>query len=220
MINVSNSRRAFSTRAVASVWWFFTLILVSSYTANLAAFLTVESLVTPIEDADDLSENKGGVNYGAKNGGSTFTFFKVGTLIYSFSGQLLILSGALQDAKYPTYQKMYEFMKDNPEFMTNSNQEGVDRVENSNYAFLMESTTIEYITERRCTLTQVGALLDEKGYGIAMRKSTSLSLSFVAPPLSLYFFNGSSVPFGQTGRIAMCSARRYWSFKNKVSSPK
>ncbi|KAH8418012.1 hypothetical protein KR222_010349, partial [Zaprionus bogoriensis] len=143
--------KAFSTRAVASSWWFFTLILVSSYTANLAAFLTVESLVTPIEDADDLSENKGGVNYGAKNGGSTFTFFK--------------------DAKYPTYQKMYEFMKDNPEFMTDSNQEGVDRVENSNYAFLMESTTIEYITERRCTLTQVGALLDEKGYGIAMRKN-------------------------------------------------
>ncbi|XP_034487556.1 glutamate receptor ionotropic, kainate 2 isoform X2 [Drosophila innubila] len=143
--------KAFSTRAVAASWWFFTLILVSSYTANLAAFLTVESLVTPINDADDLSKNKGGVNYGAKIGGSTFTFFK--------------------DAKYPTYQKMYEFMKDNPEFMTNSNQEGVDRVENSNYAFLMESTTIEYITERRCTLTQVGALLDEKGYGIAMRKN-------------------------------------------------
>ncbi|XP_017856484.1 PREDICTED: glutamate receptor ionotropic, kainate 2 isoform X1 [Drosophila arizonae] len=143
--------KAFSTRAVASSWWFFTLILVSSYTANLAAFLTVESLVTPIEDAEDLSENKGGVNYGAKNGGSTFTFFK--------------------DAKYPTYQKMYEFMKDHPQYMTNSNQEGVDRVENSNYAFLMESTTIEYITERRCTLTQVGALLDEKGYGIAMRKN-------------------------------------------------
>ncbi|XP_030369659.1 glutamate receptor ionotropic, kainate 2 isoform X2 [Scaptodrosophila lebanonensis] len=142
--------KAYSTRAVAASWWFFTLILVSSYTANLAAFLTVESLATPIENAEDLAENKGGVNYGAKNGGSTFTFFK--------------------DAKYPTYQKMYEFMRDHPEYMTNTNQEGVDRVETSNYAFLMESTTIEYITERRCTLTQVGALLDEKGYGIAMRK--------------------------------------------------
>lgn len=88
---INASRRAFSTRAVASSWWFFTLILVSSYTANLAAFLTVESLVTPIEDADDLSENKGGVNYGAKNGGSTFTFFKVRTLIYGCTRDLLIL---------------------------------------------------------------------------------------------------------------------------------
>ncbi|KAI8046451.1 hypothetical protein M5D96_002661 [Drosophila gunungcola] len=143
--------KAYSTRAVAASWWFFTLILVSSYTANLAAFLTVESLVTPINDADDLSKNKGGVNYGAKIGGATFNFFK--------------------ESNYPTYQRMYEFMRDNPQYMTNTNQEGVDRVENSNYAFLMESTTIEYITERRCTLTQVGALLDEKGYGIAMRKN-------------------------------------------------
>lgn len=187
---INAPRRAFSTRAVASSWWFFTLILVSSYTANLAAFLTVESLVTPIEDADDLSENKGGVNYGAKNGGSTFTFFKVGELIYRSALDPLanpsplsaLLSSSPQDAKYPTYQKMYEFMKDNPEFMTNSNQEGVDRVENSNYAFLMESTTIEYITERRCTLTQVGALLDEKGYGIAMRKSRLTH----SPPPSLF----------------------------------
>lgn len=66
---------------------------------------------------------------------------------------------------------MYEFMSSHPEYMTSSNAEGVSRVENENYAFLMESTTIEYITERRCSLQQVGSLLDEKGYGIAMRKS-------------------------------------------------
>jgi len=161
--------RAYSTRAVAASWWFFTLILVSSYTANLAAFLTVESLVTPINDADDLSKNKGGVNYGAKIGGATFNFFKVGHVIYE--SLYLISQLFFQESNYPTYQRMYEFMRDNPQYMTNTNQEGVDRVENSNYAFLMESTTIEYITERRCTLTQVGALLDEKGYGIAMRKS-------------------------------------------------
>ena len=33
--------RAISTRMVAGMWWFFTLIMISSYTANLAAFLTV-----------------------------------------------------------------------------------------------------------------------------------------------------------------------------------
>lgn len=54
--------------------------------------------------------------------------------------------------------------------MTHDNEEGVRRVETENYAFLMESTSIEYITERKCKLGQVGRLLDEKGYGIAMRK--------------------------------------------------
>lgn len=32
----------------------------------------------------------------------------------------------------------------------------------------MESTPLEYITERHCELTQIGGLLDTKGYGIAM----------------------------------------------------
>ena len=36
--------------------WFFSLILISSYTANLAAFLTVERMVTPIKSADELSQ--------------------------------------------------------------------------------------------------------------------------------------------------------------------
>ena len=81
---------------------------------------------------------------------------------------------------------MYEYMSSHPEYMTSSNIEGVQRVENENYAFLMESTTIEYITERRCSLTQVGSLLDEKGYGIAMRKSKCLKLTLSATNLHLY----------------------------------
>ena len=35
----------------------------------------------------------------------------------------------------------------------------------------MESTSIEYVIERNCQLTQIGGMLDSKGYGIAMRQS-------------------------------------------------
>lgn len=65
-------------------------------------------------------------------------------------------------------------MQDNPDVMTSSNEEGVSRVLNEKYAFFMESTSIEYEVERKCDLTQVGNLLDNKGYGIAMRKSKYL----------------------------------------------
>ena len=51
------------TRIVGGIWWFFTLILISSYTANLAAFLTVERMATPIEKADDLAEQSD-IQYG------------------------------------------------------------------------------------------------------------------------------------------------------------
>ncbi|NWZ15912.1 GRIK3 protein, partial [Agelaius phoeniceus] len=41
--------KALSTRIIGGIWWFFTLIIISSYTANLAAFLTVERMESPID---------------------------------------------------------------------------------------------------------------------------------------------------------------------------
>ena len=48
--------KSFSGRVAATSWWYFSLIFVSSYTANLVAFLTVEKLVTPIEGVEDLGK--------------------------------------------------------------------------------------------------------------------------------------------------------------------
>ena len=64
--------------------------------------------------------------------------------------------------------------KNNKTFHTlkSKNIEGRNAVEEGegNYAYLMESASIEYIVERHCNLTQIGGLLDNKGYGIATRK--------------------------------------------------
>ncbi|XP_034252804.1 glutamate receptor ionotropic, kainate 2-like isoform X2 [Thrips palmi] len=142
--------KAVSTRMVAGMWWFFTLIMISSYTANLAAFLTVERMDSPIESAEDLAKQTK-IKYGALRGGSTAAFFR--------------------DSNFSTYQRMWSFMESaRPSVFTSSNGEGVDRVVKGkgNYAFLMESTSIEYVIERNCELTQIGGLLDSKGYGIAM----------------------------------------------------
>lgn len=60
-----------------------------------------------------------------------------------------------------------------PSVFVGSNDEGVDRVLKGKYlyAFLMESTAIEYNVLRDCNLMQVGSLLDNKGYGIALPPS-------------------------------------------------
>ena len=72
--------RAASTRLISTVWWLFTLIIISSYTANLAAFLTVERMTMDIESADDLSRQTE-IKYGTVFGGSSMTFFKVSSSI-------------------------------------------------------------------------------------------------------------------------------------------
>ena len=48
--------RALSGRLVAATWWVFGFIMIATYTANLAAFLTVSRLEQPIESLDDLAK--------------------------------------------------------------------------------------------------------------------------------------------------------------------
>lgn len=57
-----------------------------------------------------------------------------------------------------------------PSVFVKNNDEGVERVQKGKrqYAYFMESTSIEYQMERKCDLEMVGGLLDSKGYGIAM----------------------------------------------------
>ncbi|CAD6221561.1 GSCOCG00011613001-RA-CDS [Cotesia congregata] len=140
------------TRIVGGIWWFFTLIIISSYTANLAAFLTVERMITPIENAADLAEQTE-ISYGTLEGGSTMTFFR--------------------DSKIGIYQKMWRFMEaKRSSLFVSSYEEGIKRVLEGNYAFLMESTMLDYAVQRDCNLTQIGGLLDSKGYGIATPKGS------------------------------------------------
>ena len=137
------------------MWFFFALIMIASYTANLAAFLTVETLERPIESVEDLAAQSE-IWYGAVNGGSTYKFF--------------------EKSNEEVYQKINAFMSGmhQSEVMMSSNDNGIEKVEESEgkYAFFMESAQIEYIQERQCKLSQVGGLLDNKGYGIATKKGT------------------------------------------------
>jgi hypothetical protein len=50
--------------------------MISSYTANLAAFLTTKRLTSPIEDVEALSKQRE-IKYGAVANGATQQFFRV-----------------------------------------------------------------------------------------------------------------------------------------------
>lgn len=142
------------------MWWFFILIISSSYTANLSAFLTTSRLGPNIEGAESLaSQTK--IKYGTLNGGSTQSFFK--------------------QSNYSIYQRMWAQMSQaKPSVFVNDYAEGIKRVKtakNQLYAFIMESSSIEYETERDCELKQVGGRLDSKGYGIAMPVSKLIRMN-------------------------------------------
>uniref|UniRef100_A0A8C2HVK4 Glutamate receptor n=1 Tax=Cyprinus carpio TaxID=7962 RepID=A0A8C2HVK4_CYPCA len=153
------SPRSLSGRIVGGVWWFFTLIIISSYTANLAAFLTVERMVSPIESAEDLAKQTE-IAYGTLDSGSTKEFFR--------------------RSKIAVYEKMWSYMKSaEPSVFAKTTPDGVARVRKSKgkFAFLLESTMNEYIEQRKpCDTMKVGGNLDSKGYGVATPKG---SLCFI-----------------------------------------
>ncbi|XP_057204797.1 glutamate receptor 1a isoform X4 [Triplophysa rosa] len=153
------SPRSLSGRIVGGVWWFFTLIIISSYTANLAAFLTVERMVSPIESAEDLAKQTE-IAYGTLDAGSTKEFFR--------------------RSKIAVFEKMWSYMKSaDPSVFVKTTDEGVMRVRKSKgkYAYLLESTMNEYIEQRKpCDTMKVGGNLDSKGYGIATPKGSPLRI--------------------------------------------
>lgn len=57
-------------------------------------------------------------------------------------------------------------MEKNKDVFVKSQEEGIERVKKGGYAYLIESTTNDYLKQRDCELMQVGGLLDSKGYGI------------------------------------------------------
>ncbi|KAK6011285.1 Ligand-gated ion channel, partial [Ostertagia ostertagi] len=127
--------RAVSTRLLGGTWWVFTLVIISAYTANLAAVLTVSRPFIPIKNLDDLA-NQTTISYESKIG---------------------------------SHAKMWEYMK-NRDVFVKDNREGVERVVRRNFAYLMESTSLEFEVSQNCNLTQIGGVLGSKGYGIALQK--------------------------------------------------
>ncbi|KAK6726829.1 hypothetical protein RB195_004875 [Necator americanus] len=142
--------RAVSTRLLGGTWWVFTLVIISAYTANLAAVLTVSRPFIPIKNLDDLA-NQTTISYGTIKGGSTMQFF--------------------QESRISSHVKMWEYMK-NRDVFVKGNREGVEMVLSKNYAYLMESTSLEFEVSQNCNLTQIGGVLGSKGYGIALQKKS------------------------------------------------
>lgn len=144
------SYRSGSMRLLVSIWWFFALMILSTYTANLAAFLTSNKMQSTIKSLKDLIDQNH-VKYGTVRGGSTSQFFS--------------------ESNNTDYYKAWNQMKSfQPSAFTVSNREGVERVRKGqgNYAFLMETTSLSYNIERDCHLQQIGKQIGEKHYGLAV----------------------------------------------------
>ncbi|XP_017845406.1 glutamate receptor ionotropic, kainate 2 [Drosophila busckii] len=142
--------RGLSMRLLIAFWWIFALLISQTYIANLAAFITSSKITNSINSLHDLvDQNK--VQFGTIRGGATSLYF----------------SESNDTDNRRAWNKMLTVK---PDAFTKNNEEGVDRVKLSrgSYAFLMETTSLQYYVKRNCELTQLGESFGEKHYGIAV----------------------------------------------------
>ncbi|CAH0553818.1 unnamed protein product [Brassicogethes aeneus] len=190
-----------SGRLVAATWWLFGFIIIASYTANLAAFLTVSRLDTPIESLDDLSKQYK-IQYAPLNGSASMTYFERMANIEAKFYEIwkdMSLNDSLSDVEraklavwdYPVsdkYTKMWQAMKEAG--LPNTLKDAVERVRASRsssegFAFLGDATDIKYLELTSCDLTVIGEEFSRKPYAIAVQQGSPLKDQFNTAILSL-----------------------------------
>lgn len=67
--------KALSGRIIVAAYWLFVVLMLATFTANLAAFLTVERMQSPVQSLDQLSRQSR-INYTVVKDSDTHQYFK------------------------------------------------------------------------------------------------------------------------------------------------
>ncbi|CAP23262.2 Protein CBR-GLR-7 [Caenorhabditis briggsae] len=171
-----------SGRLVAATWWLFGFIIIASYTANLAAFLTVSRLEQPISSLDDLAKQYK-IEYAPIKGSASETYFRrmaeIEETFYNMWKEMSLNESMsprdrakLAVWDYPVSDKftnMWRYMQESK--LPPDMDAAVDRVLNSvdGFAFIGDATEIKYAALTNCKLQQVGTEFSRKPYAIAVQ---------------------------------------------------
>ncbi|GAU96059.1 hypothetical protein RvY_07557-2 [Ramazzottius varieornatus] len=186
--------RNLSGRLVAATWWMFGFIIIASYTANLAAFLTVSRLEQPVGGLDDLMKQYG-IRYGPVENSATETYFKrmwkIEERFYEIWRDMSLNESMSEKERaelavwdYPVsdkYTKLWLTMKDFPRPKTT--EEGIEWVKATNttesgekdgFALIGDAATLQYTANLDCDLNLVGEEFSRKPYALAVQEGSPL----------------------------------------------
>ncbi|KAJ8360156.1 hypothetical protein SKAU_G00166810 [Synaphobranchus kaupii] len=145
-------------RIVMGSWWLFTLIVCSSYTANLAAYLTVSRMDSAVRTFQDLSKQID-LGYGTVRDSSVYDYFRA--------------KGTNPLEQDSTFSELWRTISKNNghEYSVSSPSEGIRRAKKGPYAFLWDRAVVEYaaLTDDDCTFAVTGNSISSKGYGMALQ---------------------------------------------------
>ncbi|XP_072289410.1 glutamate receptor ionotropic, delta-2 isoform X2 [Eucyclogobius newberryi] len=147
-----------ATRMMMGVWWMFALIVISSYTANLAAFLTISRIENSIQSLQDLSKQ---------------TELPYGTVLDSAVYDQVRSKAMNPFERDPMYSQMWRMMNrtGGAENNVEESREGIRKVKFAHFGFVWDSAVLNYVAnnDEDCSFYTVSNSAPDRGYGIAMQ---------------------------------------------------
>ncbi|XP_061390133.1 uncharacterized protein LOC133325374 [Musca vetustissima] len=182
--------KAISARILVAAYWLFVVLMLATFTANLAAFLTVERMQTPVQSLEQLARQSR-INYTVVEGSDTHHYFMnmdfAEKTLYRMWKELAL--NASRDFHkfrvwdYPIKEQYGRILLAiNSSMPVADAEEGFRKVnerEGADYAFIHDSSEIKYEITLNCNLTEVGEVFAEQPYAVAVQQGSNL-----ADPLS------------------------------------
>ena len=134
-MNVFVFARSISGRTLAAFWWAASTIIIATYTANLAAFLTYNRMKPSINSVEELGAQMD-VTYGTIKNSPAQEFF--------------------QSSILPSFTGMYHFMDGRNTLVPNYTI-GIQKVKTGKYAFIYDTLILDTETYKYpCDVFTVG----------------------------------------------------------------
>ncbi|KAB0792599.1 hypothetical protein PPYR_01851 [Photinus pyralis] len=183
--------KSLSARTLVAAYWLFVVLMLATFTANLAAFLTVERMQSPVESLDQLSRQSR-INYTVVRESLTHEYFinmKFAEDTLYRMWKELTLNASTEDKRYrvwdyPIHEQyghiLLSINESNPVPNASEGFRIVNERLEGDFAFIHDSSEIKYEISRNCNFSEVGEVFAEKPYAIAIQQG-----SYLQDPISI-----------------------------------
>ncbi|XP_050359443.1 ionotropic receptor 25a [Nymphalis io] len=211
--------KALSGRTLVAAYWLFVVLMLATFTANLAAFLTVERMQTPVSSLEQLARQSR-INYTVVESSTIHQYF----INMKFAEDTLYrvwkeitLNATSDQAQYRVWD--YPIREQYGHILLAINASGpvpdartgfeqVNEHAEADFAFIHDSAEIKYEITRNCNLTEVGEVFAEQPYAIAVQQGSRLQEDLSRTLLDL-----------QKERFLEQLASKYWNESARQACP-
>lgn len=210
--------KSLSGRTMVSAYWLFVVLMLATFTANLAAFLTVERMQTPVQSLEQLARQSR-INYTVVNGSDTHQYFKnmkfAEDTLYRVWKEITLNSTEDQARyrvwEYPIREQFGQILMAieaaEPVATAADGFAQVNAHENADYAFIHDAAEIRYEISRNCNLTEVGEVFAEQPYAIGIQQGSNLQDNLTRAVLTMQrerFFDELTAKFWNHSAKGVC----------------